>query len=532
MPTLPSLFDASKYFGAGSNEPADFPTAASLLEHLDRLGIDRALCWHVIGRDQEPMRGNHMLLDEIAATPGAAGRLVPAFVIAPTMQYEKLGVEGVRQLMIEHNVRALRVFRQRWSLLQLEPVVRALLPQRPVIFIDCREGMDPREILDFTAALPDVPVVILHTMWGHQVALLDLMARRRNIYADTSWMHTEGTISLVTRTFGSDRLVFGGSWKSHQGAAIPALMHAEISEQARVDIAGGNLARMLGLETVAPSPPLLGERGPGGEGATLWAAINERKPLDIELIDAHGHLGALGMWVLDSNDIGDQARRYVQVMDRLNIRTAVLSGEEALFGDPIVGNKILADGARPFGDRFHGYLGYHPNYGEAMQPLLDDFFADPFFIGFKVLCDYWSIPVTDPRFEPVWAYADAHRMPILLHTWQGNMDDPAMLADICPRYPNASFLLGHSGGSSRKSSEELALANPNVYLEWCGSFCTRELWEDTLARIGNRQVVFGTDGIFHDPVWELGRLLSTDVPEETIKPILGDNMRAILARRR
>ncbi|MHB0939917.1 MAG: amidohydrolase family protein [Armatimonadota bacterium] len=525
MSSLPPLFDATKYFGLGSNEQPDFTTAGQLLEHLDRLGIARALCWHVISRDQAPMRGNRMLLAEIADTPGAKGRLIPAFTIGPAMQYEPGAVEELKEAMSEHNVRAMRVFRSRWSLLQIEPVVRALRGQQPVVFIDAREGMDARELLDFAQALPTVPLVILHTMWGDHIALLDLMRRCRNIYADTSWMHTEGTITLIARTFGAQRLVFGSGWKAHNGGAITALAHADLTPETRQAIANGNLAHLLSLPDQAPASPPAAEH-------RLWHAVTGGEPLTLNVVDAHGHLGELGMWVLDSNDFDAQASRYIRSMDRLGVNMAVLSGEEALFGDPVEGNAYLRDRAKPYGDRFHGYLGFHPLFADTLQPRLDDFFADPFFVGFKVLCDYWGIPVTDPRFTPVWEYANAHRLPILLHTWKGPYNDPAMLKEIAPRYPDASFLLGHSGGSDRTSAEELALANPNVYLEWCGSFCTRQSWEDTLARVGNRQVVYGTDGIFHDPSWELGRLLSLDVPDSTLLPILGDNMREILARRR
>jgi predicted TIM-barrel fold metal-dependent hydrolase len=113
-----------------------------------------------------------------------------------------------------------------------------------------------------------------------------------------------------------------------------------------------------------------------------------------------------------------------------------------------------------------------------------------------------------------------------------------MLKEIVPRYPNAIFLLGHSGNADRMDAETLAMESPNVYLEWCGSFLNPADWRETLDRLGNRRLVYGSDFISweaqwgHDPAWEMGRLLSLDVPDETIIPILGENMRKILAQRR
>jgi len=77
----------------------------------------------------------------------------------------------------------------------------------------------------------------------------------------------------------------------------------------------------------------------------------------------------------------------------------------------------------------------------------------------------------------------------------------------------------------------LALAHPNVYLEWCGSFTSPDSLVGTLERVGVDRVVFGSDAIAHDIYWELGRLLSQDLPDERLVPILGANMREILSRR-
>src|SRR5208337_597941 len=109
----------------------------------------------------------------------------------------------------------------------------------------------------------------------------------------------------------------------------------------------------------------------------------------------------------------------------------------------------------PYGDRFRGYFAFNPEYAEKLLPRLDEFFQRPFYVGFKLLNDYWRLPVTDQRFTPMWEYADARSLPILLHTWQSQFNAPRMLRDIVPRYPNATFLLGHSGASDRPDAEAL-----------------------------------------------------------------------------
>jgi hypothetical protein len=57
-----------------------------------------------------------------------------------------------------------------------------------------------------------------------------------------------------------------------------------------------------------------------------------------------------------------------------------------------------------------------------------------------------------------------------------------METEIVKKYPNAIFLLGHSGGGTpgRFEAIELAQNNDNVYLEFCGSFTTPELFENAI----------------------------------------------------
>ena len=72
---MTNLFSCNAVVGSSSAQTPDFPCVADLLAHLDRLGLERALTWHVGARDFYTRWGNERLLAEIAATPGASGRV-------------------------------------------------------------------------------------------------------------------------------------------------------------------------------------------------------------------------------------------------------------------------------------------------------------------------------------------------------------------------------------------------------------------------------------------------------------------------
>jgi hypothetical protein len=250
------------------------------------------------------------------------------------------------------------------------------------------------------------------------------------------------------------------------------------------------------------------------------------------VIDAHGHTPPHTRgWIIRENTIEGGIAEMIARMDRLGVSRLILSPEAALFGESLQGNRDAEQALAKYLGRLSGYLVFNPLYAEEMVPEFDAFFARDFFVGFKILPSYWKRPLGDPGYEPVWRYANAHRLPVLIHTWDDRYNSPAMLEGIAPRYPNAVFILGHSGGGTagRFEAETLAGANPNVYLEFCGTFTTPRSFETSLRLVGRDRVLFGSDTAAHDQAWELGRYLSMPLADDELLPGLGANMRRLLA---
>jgi predicted TIM-barrel fold metal-dependent hydrolase len=175
---------------------------------------------------------------------------------------------------------------------------------------------------------------------------------------------------------------------------------------------------------------------------------------------------------------------------------------------------------------------------ETLPAKLDALFARDFYVGFKTHTDHWKVPIDDPRFEPMWEYANQHHLPILLHTWSTQFASPNLLRKILPRYPDAIFILAHSGNRHRAVIEELMEEHRNVYFEWAGSFVNPDDWRPVLDRQGNQRLVWGADGVTwehrwgHSPAWEMGRFLSMGLSDERLLPMLGSNMSRILSAKR
>lgn len=527
MKNQPEMIDANGQFGRNVNSEPLYPKAGDYLRHLSRLGVRRGIAWHAAAVSHHALSANRSMLAEILKTPGARARLIPALTVSPPMLYERGGITDLRSMMTGHPTRALH-FKQNFghTLRQLEPLLARLADLRPVLFMQSGD-FRPEELLDVAASRPETHFVIRGIMWGGMAQGFDYLRRRANVILDSSRLHTWNALELIVREFGADRVVFGLGGPAHNGAAIGALMQAQIPDGARAAIAGGTLERLLGLAPVRRAAPMRDRCG------MFWKRLLAGRALGAEVVDAHFHLGGSGGYLLETNDLGEQIEASAAMARRLGIGLVIASGMEALLSeDPLGGNRLLAKALLPHRGRFAAYFGYNPRFGNVLAPALERMM--PGFAGFKTLCGYWGVSLDDKRFAPMWEYAERRRLPILNHTWDGGGDSPRILRDVVRKYPNATFLIGHSGGgdAGRAEAVELARENPNVMLEWCGSFCSNVPWEKTLKQVGASRVVYGSDAYPHGVGWELGRLLSLNVPDSQIKPILGANMRRILARRR
>lgn len=524
-------FSVNGCMGEGAYGSPDFPEPSHLVSHMDYLGVDRCLVWYRQALDFNPVYGNRKLLNIISSKDEYSKRLIPAFVITPSNFYEYGAISFLMKSFEKGVLRALRIFpcTSRFEMRTLERILAAVSDYGPVVLWSTRDTNGPADyqgFIELAVKFPGIKFILTEAMWGNFNSCVDAMWRAENISIENSWLHMRDTIELLRDEFGLERVLFGMGFKSHYGASISAIEHANITESERSLIYHGNIEKMLGLEPVeeklSKEPPILAEK-------PLWKDLSRGLPLkDIEVIDAHAHTGPTTRgWIRRDIDMKENVSNMVKKMDECGVSMSIVAPEISLFSEPVSANSEIEEIMFKHPGRFRGYLVFNPLYKDRLIPLLDDYFQRGFFIGFKILAAYWKIPMDDKRYIPVWEYADKKKIPILIHTWGGG--DIRIIENISSFYKRAVFLLGHSGGGGgRKEAVELAVKNENVFLEFCGSFTTQDDWLDAIRMAGIGKVVFGSDAEGHDLAWELGRFLSIPLPDRELAPALADNFKKIM----
>lgn len=529
-------------YGRGAYALPDYNTLADLLSAMDRLGIGQTVAYHSNACDLHPVYGNRMLLEDIRTTPQAVERVIPALVANPSMLVGQGEMEHLISCLENRQACCIVLFPQtnRYRLPEITRVLDRVKGYRPVILVDIREldrtvGLE--DLVVVAARFPEMRFIVKEVMWWQFSGVFEAMNRVPNLFLDTSWLHMRDGIKIICEHLGPDRVIFGAGPKAHAGASIASLSYADLPQSQKDAIASDNFIALIAdpetRQKIAGQRRTVECRIRNG----FWEDfINGHGVRNTLVIDAHTHIGPFARsWMLPDNTIDGQIQALERDMRRFGIQQIVSSPETALFGEPIEGNRAVENAVRGKEARFRGYLVFNPFYWrDYTTEMIDSFFARGYFTGFKLLPEYLSVDIADPRYVPAMEYADRHALPILIHTWEGVHGTAQQTADVASKYPNASFIFGHTGGGSQGRRQCEAVASDprydNCLFEFCGSFTSEIEWTDTLQRIDYRRVLFGTDTIVHDIAWEMGRLLSLDIPDDRLRAILGGNMRRILDR--
>lgn len=247
------------------------------------------------------------------------------------------------------------------------------------------------------------------------------------------------------------------------------------------------------------------------------------------VVDAHGHVGGWADFFVPRPD----AAWLVDVNTEIGIDVVGISHLVAVGRDVVAGNELALAAAARHPGRIGVWLVADPHHPDAAA-LLRDQLDRPGVWGLKLHPDTHACAATDPRYEPLLELAAAAGVPVLSHgQTRSPFADPGDVAELARRHPAVPVLLGHAGllqdGFDRAA--RLAAAQPNLYLEICGSRLTTRWLERLVAVAGAGRVLFGTDACFLDPRLGLGKVRLARLSEADRALVLGGNAVRLLGDR-
>ncbi len=193
------------------------------------------------------------LLDEIAGHD----RLIPCWVIMPHHTGEFPAPAELVSLLIEHGVRAVRMFPalefNNWSLSSWSAagLLGALAEIHIPLFVSFNQ-ITWDGIYATCKAYPGLPIIVTEVRYEEYRALYPLFEALPNLHIDLCWTIVHCGLEAAVERFGPQRFLFGSRMPIFSaGPALCYIQYAELGDEARRLIAGDNLRRLLAWPELA-----------------------------------------------------------------------------------------------------------------------------------------------------------------------------------------------------------------------------------------------------------------------------------------
>lgn len=479
--------DGCVFLGRDHATGIDVGTGA-LFDGLAAMGADRAIAVSNAAIRYDWREANARL----ATLAREDARIVPAAAI-PLPAYD--AGEGIVARLRSERFAAIAVISDAmgWSL--QSPALDALARE-------CATGGMP--LLLCAATGPDLPAaeraaaaggtVLLRWTRAHgYFRLADLIATARahpNVLVDVGSQSQTGTIEHLVERLGPERLfIASGAPTAHAGCAWFMLAAAGLDATARARIAGGNLARALGLA------PAGGFRAPDA----FRALVDARKT------DTHWHTGRWNL-IETRTDVPD----LQSLAGRAGVATFVSSSIRALSDDLEAGNAETA-ALLAVDPRARGLIVVNPLRPEASLAEIARYRGDRRFVGIKTIQDFYGLELDAPQYDAIFGELDASdELSVMAHL-------PGM-ARAARRHSHLKFVAAHATWRYDNLVEL-----QNVWFDIATS--SQRVAESDIARLvaaaGAKRVVFSSDAPLIDPAWTLGKLASAGLAPADLAEILG-----------
>jgi len=526
-------FDSYAALGkwAGKDSLAPWQTTDHLRQ-MEQCAIHGALVYAHVAAETHPDVGNP-LVDTLCQTHA---RFYPCWVVMPHHTGEFPQPKELLRQMAAANVRAVKIFPQTYGFavndLDLGPLLAALEEAGIVTIFDRSHDGHPDiqigwdEIRWVGETFPRLKLLLHGVRWEATRQLTPLAHHLPNLYFEFSNYQGNRMLEYWCREIGHERLLFGTqAMQKSLGAARAYVDYSELTPDQRNAIAGGNLARLLGVALPAPYPE------PAPTDAIVERAW-EGLPIDDQIvIDAHAHFtqmhtqGATRVFMNEADMPSVVARNQ-----RLGVDITCASSWTGIWTDWELGTQdtVEALAACPPGS-FIAYATLDPLYLTDWDAALDYCYRQHRMMGMKPYFPRQGFPYNDPRYAPWWEFGNRCHLFAKMHPSDNFV---AEMHDLAPRYPNVNFLLAHSGWTWRHAREHVALAQqyPNCHCEITFTSVTNGTIEWMVQEAGEDRVIYGSDTPMRDPFPQFGWVAYADISEQAKRKILGLNMEKIIAQ--
>lgn len=247
-----SFFDCNVSYGVPPvPSPRQARTPDELLQEMDWAGVSEALVTNAYQRYDDAVTGNRLMQEECTNRE----RLHPTWVLMPHQTGEFPEPDRLPQALAQAGVRAVWAFPSRIRYLLDEvtfgPTFEVMSTLHVPLLVSLRETSGRLGGWDLIGSLlsgfPRLIVIAAdQDCWGQDRYFRPLVERHPNLYFDVADFELAGGYEAYCDKYGPERMLYATGFPGLcMGGSILTLLHANIRDDHKVAIAGGNLRRLL-----------------------------------------------------------------------------------------------------------------------------------------------------------------------------------------------------------------------------------------------------------------------------------------------
>jgi len=163
----------------------------------------------------------------------------------------------------------------------------------------------------------------------------------------------------------------------------------------------------------------------------------------------------------------------------------------------------------------------------------------------KLYPGYQPFYPNDPKWEPAYAFAAEHKIPVMIHSGdtyapRGKVkySHPLHIDEVAVDHPEVNFVICHLGNPWIRDCMEVVYKNENVYTDISGLvlgefsdrfeiFMRKQVQEMLLFGVEPENVLFGTDWPISSMESYLQFMRELPTPQEDLKKIMAENALAL-----
>lgn len=516
-------FDSNVCIGKrGPKDAREIWKSEDILAAMDRAGISGALVYSGWAKDYAPDYGNKRLAEELVKFP----RFYGCYTVAPGYTGSFLMPSEIVADMRKKGMVAAIMFPVTHYFSPCEEVMGeyyAELEKNNILLLVDKAQISWQELAELLKQHPKLNVLLLGTNWSDFHNLAAFMRKYPNLYTDLSNMQANFAVEVLVKMFGADRICVGsGLPLKCPGAARSFIDYAQISQADKQKIAGGNLARLCGVNLPEEVPVL-------NEEIAQQAARGEA--LGVPVFDSHTH------FIEDGGNcgggfpmIGGDLSHMAELSEYMGVDAYCVAPWLGIWTDCEEGNRIVFDMAKR-DKRVFPYVLINPTYGTDVEKEAYHYHVEEKFPAMKMFYSRTGVRYNDPVFDPWYKIANENKLFALMDSG-GYPQYLSDMAELAEKYPDITFFLDHAGRNFACAESYAALAKKydNVYLQLTFTSVPEGLIEYLCAEGLAHKTLYGTDAPMRDPRPQLGWVAFANISTEEKKLILGGNMQRIADR--